>query len=177
MQESFTVGQLTNAGFLMHVNGRDYRFAELTTRHYGLLEDHLRRIQPKATDALAAAVKTLDLSPDQLGLFLIVAYERDLTWPSPVDSVQGMTALMMDAQARNDFVRMSLEVHQPGITAAEAREVADSLTRMQLRRVIGWGLSGKDPEPDADGEPSPVGESLSGSTGTPESSAQASKSA
>lgn len=160
--ESFSIGQLTNAGFTLKVNGREYRFAELLTKHYGLLEDHLRRIQPKATAALADAVKGFSLTPEQIGMLLIVAYERDLTWPSPVDSIQSLQAIMTDAQARNDFVRFSLEVHQPGITAAEAREVADNLTRQQLRRVIGWGLSGSDVDGgSSEGGPG-LGESLPG---------------
>ncbi|MBI1324367.1 hypothetical protein GC170_14445 [bacterium] len=157
-QESFTVGQLTNAGFTLTVNGRAYRFAELTVRHYGLLEDHLRRIQPKAADVYLDMAKKLGLSPDQIAAFMIPAYERDLYWPLPVDSVPAMQMLMTDALARNDFVRMALEVHQPGITAAEARDVAESLTRMQLRRVIGWGLGGRDIEPGEDQETNPLGE-------------------
>lgn len=173
-QESYSVGQLTNAGFVLEVNGRKYRFAELLTRHYGLLEDHLRRIQPRATTALIEASKYLNFTPEQLGMFMIVAYERDLTWPSPVDSVTSMYAIMTDAEARNDFIRCSLEIHQPGITAAEAREVAESLTRQQLRRVLGWGISGK--ESGGDGEAAGVGESPSASTGTPASSPPASKS-
>lgn len=160
--ESFSIGQLTNAGFTLKVNGREYRFAELLTKHYGLLEDHLRRIQPRATASLAAAVKDFGLSPEQIGMLLIVAYERDLTWPSPVDSLQSMQAIMTDAQARNDFVRFALETHQPGISAAEAREVADSLTRQQLRRVIGWGLSGSDVDKASTDEKGPgLGESRS----------------
>lgn len=142
--ESFSIGQLTNAGFVLEVNGRKYRFAELLTKHYGKLEDHLRRIQPRATTALAESVKAFGFTPEQIGMFMIVAYERDLTWPSPVDTVTSMQAIMTDAEARNDFVKFSLEIHQPGITSSEAREVADNLTRQQLRRVIGWGLSGKD---------------------------------
>lgn len=140
--ESFSIGQLTNAGITLKVNGREYRFAELLTKHYGKLEDHLRRIQPKATAALAEAVKSFGFTPEQVGMYMIVAYERDLLWPSPVETLISMTALMTDADARSDMIRCSLEIHQPGITAAEAREVADGLTRMQLRRVTAWAIYG-----------------------------------
>lgn len=175
-QRSFTIGDLTNAGFTLMVNGRKYRFAELITRHYGLLEDHLRRIQPKAVDLITKSVKEFGFTPEQIGAMLIIAYERDLQWPSPIDSIPAMEAIVSDAEARNDFVRMSLEAHQPGITAAEAREVAESLTRPQLRRVFAYGIDGSGSDDPGKSENNPLGESPSVSTGTPEFSAPSSNS-
>lgn len=169
-REAFSVGQLTNAGFTLMVNGRKYRFAELRVRDYGLIEDHLRRLQPKATDSLAKAVKEFGFTPEQLGVLLIVAYERDLQWPSPIDTVPGMQSIMNDEAARIDFIRLSLAEHQPELTEAEAADVAGSLSWLQLRRVLAWGISGKECNDPGDQEDNPLGESPSVSTGTPESS-------
>lgn len=172
-QRAFTVGDLTNAGFTLTIKGKKYRFVELKVRDYGLIEDHLRRIQPKATESLARAVKDFGFTPEQLGALLVVAYEQDLAWPRPIDSMAGMFSVINDAEARFDFIRLMLADHHPDMTESEAREVIGSLGWIQLRHAIAWGISGK---LWGDQENNPLGESPSVSTGTPESSPPSSNS-
>lgn len=146
MKETFTVDQLTNGGFTLNVLGRDYRFAELRMKDYGRLQNHLKRIQPKAVDVLTSSIGKLNLAPNDLTEAILTANERDLYWPVSVDSPPGLSMIQNDDEARTDFVRFVLEKHQPGITTGEAREVQESLSLREFSQIAVFAVTGKLPE-------------------------------
>lgn len=167
MKETFTVDQLTNGGFTLTVNGREYRFSELRMKDYGRLQNHLKRIQPRAVDVLTASIGKLSMAPTDLTEAILTANERDLYWPVSVDSPPGLSMIQNDDEARLDFVRFVLEKHQPGITTGEAREVTESLSLRQFSQVAVFAVTGKLPdeivrEAASPGEQKPA----TGSTGT-----------
>lgn len=145
-KQYFSLQDLTNGGFSMEIGGRNYRFSELRTKDYGRLQDHIRRIQPKAVDVLSAVVKDLKLSPEDLTESILKAYERDIFWPVSCDSAPGLGMIQNDEQARIDLIRFCLEKHQPGITVAEAREIQDLMTVKQFSAMAVFAVTGKLPD-------------------------------
>ena len=133
MKETFTVDQLTNGGFTLNVIGRDYRFSELRMKDYGRLQNHLKRIQPKAVDVLTSAVGKLNMAPADLTEAILTANERDLYWPVSVDSPPGLSMIQNDDEARTDFVKFVLEKHQPSISTGEAREAREAARATKKR--------------------------------------------
>jgi hypothetical protein len=165
MKETFTVDQLTNGGFTLNVIGRDYRFSELRMKDYGRLQNHLKRIQPKAVDVLTSAVGKLNMAPADLTEAILTANERDLYWPVSVDSPPGLSMIQNDDEARTDFVKFVLEKHQPSISTGEAREVVESLSLREFSQVAVFAVTGKMPE-EIVREQQTQGESTRASTGT-----------
>lgn len=165
MKESFSINQLTNGGFVLAIGGREYRFSELRMKDYGRLESHLKRIQPKAEDAVLKAAKELKFAAGEAQEAILKAYERDIFWPVSVDSPPGLGMIQNDDDARTDFIRFCLEKHQPGITSAEAREIQAEMTLKQFSTIAVFAVTGRLPEEIAR-EAATEGEPPSRSTGT-----------
>lgn len=145
-EQCFRLDQLTNGGFVQQIGDREYRFSELRAKDYGRIQDHMRRIQPKAVDVLTAAIKDLKLSPEDLTEAILKAYERDIFWPVSCDSAPGLGMIQNDEDARCDLIKFCLEKHQPGITSAEVREIQSVMTLRQFSAVAVFAVSGETPE-------------------------------
>lgn len=164
-RQHFSLQDLTNGGFSMEIAGRFYRFSELRTKDYGRLQDHIRRIQPKAVEVLSSVVKDLKLAPEDLTESILKAYERDIFWPVSCDSAPGLGMIQNDEAARTDLIKFCLEKHQPGISSAEAREIHEQMTVKQFSAMAVFAVTGKLPDELAK-EGKVQGETMNLPTGT-----------
>jgi hypothetical protein len=165
---AFSIDSLTNSGLVLKIDGRELRFAELRVKDYGRMQEHLRRIQPKPSDMVEAALIKSKATPQETAQGMIMAYEMDLFWPASVDSKVGMTLIQSDPGARSALIRYSLEKHHPDLTETEAAAIAESMSFRLWSAIAHFAVTGHVPgEPDGEGEPDSPGESRPpGPTGT-----------
>jgi hypothetical protein len=100
---------------------------------------------------------------------LDAAARQQALWPPRVGSLEWMEAVDRDDQAWA-VIRLALAEHQPGITDAEARRLADACSQGELGDLAGalfWGLDPKALRPAVDAAgPSPTTPPPGATTGT-----------
>lgn len=170
MKDSYYVDELINAGMVVEIDGREYRFAELRVKDYARLQEHIRRIQPKPSDLVATALKNSGVSADDIAKAMILAYEADLYWPASFDTQLGLRLIENDPGARAALVRYSLEKYHPTLAESEVAALVDSMSFRLWGVIAVYVTSGKRPR-DLDIEPSSEesgqGEPASAATGSP----------
>lgn len=168
MKESFYIDELVNAGMAVTIDGREYRFAELRVKDFARMQEHLRRIQPKPSDLVAAALKNSCLPAEDIAKAMIGAYEADLYWPASIDTQLGLRLIENDPGARAALVRYSLEKHHPTLSDSEVTAIVDSMSLRLWGVIAVYVTSGKRPhelDEEPEKEESGPGESKPAPTG------------
>lgn len=167
--ESFYLDDLVNAGMVINVNGRDLRFAELRVKDFARMQEHIRRIQPKPSDVVAAALAKSGASPEELTKAMVGAYEADLFWPASIDTRFGLCLIERDEGARHALIRFALEKHHPDLSESEANRIASEMSFRQWSVVALFVTTGKRPGSPDEGPESGQGERQrpQATTGTP----------
>jgi hypothetical protein len=164
---AFALDNLVNAGYVVNIDGRELRFAELRVKDYGRMQEHLRRIHPKPSSMVEEALIKSKATAQEMAQGMIMAYEMDLFWPASVDSKIGMTLIQGDPGARAALIRYALEKHHPDLTESEATAIAESMSFRLWSVIATYSVTGRRPtDQTEEDELDQPGESPAGPTGT-----------
>jgi hypothetical protein len=129
------LNQLTAAGYVVSIGGRDYRLGPLTLDDYGEIEN---RILAKRPDPLAVAIEKLDrLDRKQQEMLLARAYDKAVK--SPTVTIDELQLWRNTAEGFCYRFWLMIRKHHEQVSLQEAVELVEQLggeARAELNRRV-----------------------------------------
>lgn len=171
------LGTLASGPIAITLGGASYLVSPRPLKALGEMQAWFKRSIP---GPLAKAAEAIDAA-DRAGVVLSrwareaamdAAAKLQARWPPRIGSIEWLDAIDRE-EAAWVVIRHALEPHQPGMTEAEAKRLADLCTPTELVDLVGaifWGLDPKapgSPATGADASPIPTTPQPGSMTGTP----------
>jgi hypothetical protein len=125
-----SLSELTDGYSLsMNIEGREYRFGELTIAALGRLQTFIERELPNPFDAIKTRLDGLE--PEDRRYLLNEARKEALGWPPNIQSREGKLAILAVERGQIEVLYECFQVHHPEMS----KDRVKSLYQRMLRQV------------------------------------------